>query len=37
MKYIDLPKDRDLDIITIGRIAVDFNPSPEEGFGPLKM
>lgn len=36
MKYIDLPNDRELDIITIGRIAVDFNPSPDEGFGPLK-
>ena len=36
MKYIDLPEGRELDIITIGRIAVDFNPSPEEGFGPLK-
>lgn len=37
MKYIDFPKDRELDLILIGRIAVDFNPSPEEGFKPLSQ
>ncbi|MDY3007386.1 5-dehydro-2-deoxygluconokinase [Anaerococcus porci] len=37
MKYIDFPKDRDLDLILIGRVAVDFNPSPEEGFKPLSQ
>lgn len=35
MKYINFPEDRQLDLILIGRVAVDFNPSPEEGFKPL--
>ncbi len=26
MKYIDFPKDKDLDLILLGRVAVDFNP-----------
>lgn len=37
MKYIDFPEDRELDLILIGRVAVDFNPSPEEGFKPLSQ
>lgn len=36
MKYINFPKDRELDLICLGRIAVDLNPSPKEGFKPLK-
>lgn len=36
MTYINFPKDREKDIVMIGRIAIDFNPSPEEDFGPLK-
>lgn len=37
MKYINFPEDRQLDLILIGRVAVDFNPSPEEGFKPLSQ
>lgn len=37
MKYISLPEDRQLDLILIGRVAVDFNPAPEEGFKPLSQ
>ena len=36
MKYIDFPKKRELDIIFIGRITIDFNPSIREEFGKLK-
>lgn len=34
-RYINFQKDRELDIIFIGRVAIDLNPSSEEGFKPL--
>ena len=40
MKIIDFPQDRDLDIIVIGRAAIDMNPAQsdrfDEGCKPLK-
>ncbi len=40
MGYLDFERDRELDIIFLGRIAVDFNPAysekVKEGFKPLR-
>ena len=40
MPYIDLDQTRPLDIVLLGRIAIDFNPaysdSVKEEFKPLK-
>lgn len=36
MKYIEFDQSRPLDLILLGRIAVDFNPAVSEGFKPLK-
>ena len=40
MKYINFDQSRPLDIVLLGRIAIDFNPSYQdeikEDFKPLK-
>lgn len=36
MKYIQFDETRPLDLILLGRVAIDFNPSEEEPFGPLE-
>ena len=36
MKYLDFDKKRPLDLILMGRIAIDFNPAVTEDFKPLK-
>lgn len=40
MKYIEFDQNRPLDIILLGRVAIDFNPAytekVKEDFGPLK-
>ncbi len=40
MKYIEIEQDRPLDLILLGRIAIDFNPAyceeVKEDFKPLK-
>lgn len=37
MKYLDFDQKRPLDLILMGRIAIDFNPAVTEDFKPLKM
>ena len=36
MKYLNFDNSRPLDIVMIGRIAIDFNPATTEDFKPLK-
>ena len=36
MKYLDFDQKRPLDLILMGRIAIDFNPAVTEDFKPLK-
>ena len=36
MKYLEFEKNRQFDLILLGRVAIDFNPSIDEGFKPLK-
>ena len=36
MKYLDCDQKRPLDLILMGRIAIDFNPAVTEDFKPLK-
>lgn len=36
MNYITFDNARPLDLILVGRVAIDFNPSEEEAFGPLE-
>ena len=36
MKYIDFDTSKPIDLILIGRVAIDFNPSEEENFGNLE-
>ncbi|WP_317854888.1 5-dehydro-2-deoxygluconokinase [Chakrabartyella piscis] len=36
MKYIEFDENRPLDLILLGRIAIDFNPSEDEEFGNLE-
>lgn len=36
MKYVELDHKRNLDIILLGRVAIDLNPAVSEGFKPLK-
>lgn len=36
MKYLELNKSRPLDLVLLGRVAIDLNPAVSEGFKPLK-
>lgn len=36
MRYISFDEKRPLDIILVGRVAIDFNPSEDEPFGELE-
>lgn len=36
MNYLHFEKDRDLDLILLGRVTIDLNPAVSEGFKPLK-
>ncbi len=36
MSVMQWKSDRPLDVILLGRVAIDFNPTVSEGFGPLK-
>lgn len=36
MNYLHFEKDRDLDLILLGRVTIDLNPAISEGFKPLK-
>lgn len=36
MKYITFDETRPLDLVLLGRVAIDFNPAVSEGFKPLK-
>ena len=36
MKYVSFDETRPLDLILVGRVAIDFNPAEEEPFGPLE-
>ena len=36
MKYVEFDETRPMDLILLGRVAIDFNPSEDEPFGPLE-
>lgn len=36
MKYVTFDETRPMDLVLLGRVAIDFNPAVEEGFKPLK-
>lgn len=36
MKHLHFEKNRPLDLILLGRVTIDLNPTLSEGFGPLK-
>ncbi len=36
MEYVAFEQNRPLDLILLGRVAIDFNPSEEEDFGKLE-
>ncbi len=36
MRYVEFDETRPMDLILLGRVAIDFNPSEEEPFGPLE-
>ena len=36
MRYVEFYETRPMDLILLGRVAIDFNPSEEEPFGPLE-
>ena len=35
MRYVEFDETRPMDLILLGRVAIDFNPSEDEPFGPL--
>ena len=37
MRYVEFDETRPMDLILLGRVAIDFNPSEDEPFGPLEM
>ena len=36
MRYVEFDETRPMDLILLGRVAIDFNPSEDEPFGPLE-
>ena len=36
MKYLNIDDKRSLDMVCLGRLTIDLNPIPSEGFKPLK-
>ena len=36
MRYVEFDETRPIDLILLGRVAIDFNPSEDEPFGPLE-
>ena len=36
MNYLNFDTSRPYDLILLGRVAIDFNPSEDEPFGPLE-
>ena len=36
MKYVEFDETRPMDLILLGRVAIDFNQSEDEPFGPLE-
>lgn len=36
MQYIKFDEQRPMDLVLLGRVAIDFNPAVSEGFKPLK-
>ena len=36
MRYVEFDETRPMDLILLGRVAIDFNPSEDEQFGPLE-
>ena len=37
MRYVEFDETRPMDLILLGRVAIDFNPSEDEPFGLLRM
>lgn len=36
MRYVTFDESRPMDLVLLGRVAIDFNPAVSEGFKPLK-
>ena len=36
MRYVEFDETRPMDLILLGRVAIDLNPAVSEGFKPLK-